>query len=174
MKHLDFVHHVLDGAPELPVVIGRLVVVRGYEHLVSGLRGAFQKLLDILHRVVGDYVLTNQTPDDPIGTEKVVLRVGDNERSVTGRRVHVDPLMLDRNPSGLTIRTYQSTVLPVNGICMSPIALVAGLVPANCGTLDRHEITACNRAALVSAALGKMILAGCLVVPKEMVTRPHR
>jgi len=64
--------------------------------------------------------------------------------------------------------------LPVSGICISPIALLAGLAPANCGTLDRHEITAFNRAALVTAALGKMILAGCLAVPKGMMTRPHR
>ena len=87
-KHVDAVHHRLDGAAELPPLVGRVVVVGRDEDRVAVLLGRLHQGLDVLDRAVGGDALADETPGHALGREKVVLWIDDDDGGRTNPDIH--------------------------------------------------------------------------------------
>ncbi|EXF23854.1 hypothetical protein BG28_00085 [Nesterenkonia sp. AN1] len=88
VEHADLVHLLLKGAAELPLVVVRVVVMRGDEDLVVTSRGSSEELLQMGDGVVVFYVVTDQFPGDSVGAQEIDLRVGDHQGGVCGIEIH--------------------------------------------------------------------------------------
>jgi hypothetical protein len=88
IEHPDVVHQDFQRPPELPAVVGRVVVVGRHEQLVSaGLSRAHQPV-EIGDRVVLRHALTHHAPGDTFGAEEVVLWVRDDDGGSLGIDLH--------------------------------------------------------------------------------------
>jgi hypothetical protein len=94
VEHADLVHHLLDGAAELPAMIRRVVVMRRNEDVVAVVLRRLQELLDVTDRSVRLDARAHQAPRRPLRAQEVVLWVGDNDRRIFCVELHFGALLL--------------------------------------------------------------------------------
>jgi hypothetical protein len=82
-------HHLLEGAAELPALIGGIEIVRRDEHAVALRLGGLEQSRQVLDGVVLADALAHQAPGDAVLAQHVVLRIDHDERGVVLVDVHV-------------------------------------------------------------------------------------
>jgi len=75
-------HYILNGSPELPAVIGGVIVMGRDENLEPVDFGGLNDPLYVLDGLVLFDAVADEFPGDTLLTQKIVLRVGDHYRRI--------------------------------------------------------------------------------------------
>ena len=100
VEHVDGVHHHFHRTAELPAVVRGEVVVRGHEHLDAGSLCRPEQGLQIRDGVVRFDRRADEAPGDTIWAQKIVLRIGDDERRALDVDLHAWIRQLGHRRSG--------------------------------------------------------------------------
>ncbi len=112
--------YLLDGAAELPPLVGGKVVVRRNADVIAVRLRRLEELLDVLDRIVLAHALPDESPRDALRAQEVVLGIGDDERRVFRFDVHAFPPWLDAR--GTNTRGRGSVCEPQHGRQRAPVA----------------------------------------------------